>query len=94
MTQLDPTGLGQPQQIAVTGPIPPQPVPTMFAVGQTQHPDGSLAVILVVHTPVTPSGAFYFLDGEQAEHLAAALGKLAASTKAGVLVAAGIEGAG
>lgn len=65
-------------------PIQPQPVPLAVSVGQGQMPDGSLAVVLVIHSPVGQN--VFFLDAENAKGVADGLSRAAQASGAGLVV--------
>lgn len=70
-----------------TGPqiaIQPQPVPLAVQVGQGQLPDGSLAVVLIMQTPVGQN--VFFLPAENAKAVAAAIERIATMSGSGLVV--------
>lgn len=72
-------------QAAPQGPaVQPQPVPLAVQVGQGQLPDGSLAVVLIMQTPVGQN--VFFLPAENAKAIAQAMEKMATMSGSGLVV--------
>lgn len=70
-----------------TGPQPaiqPQPVPLAVQVGQGQMPDGNLAVVLIMQSPVGQH--VFFLPAENAKAVAGAIERIATMSGSGLVV--------